>query len=169
MQLLAPLPFYGEIVKTFLVYGLPGSGKTTFATKLKKLFRDRAVHFNSDMFRKLYNDWDFSDEGQLRQVERMRNAALNAFNENKFAIIDFVCPKREYRKIIDADYNIYMNLPSAHNSEDKTAIFEYPDLETEKDIWVVDTINKADSYPKMIVLGESFGCEEYDAIINNKI
>lgn len=156
-------------MKTILVFGLPGSGKTTFATKLKELFGDRAIHFNGDMFRKLYNDWDFSDEGRLRQVERMRNAALNAFNESKFAILDFVCPKREYRKIINADYNIYLNLPPVRNFENTTAIFEHPDPETEKDVWVVDTINKADSYPRVLVLGESFGREEYNAIINNKI
>jgi len=43
---------------------LPGSGKTTFAKKLKELLGDRAIHFNGDEFRKTYNDWDFSEEGR---------------------------------------------------------------------------------------------------------
>ena len=37
-------------MRTILVFGLPGSGKTTFAEKLKDLFGDRAIHFNGDEF-----------------------------------------------------------------------------------------------------------------------
>jgi hypothetical protein len=114
-------------MKTILVFGLPGSGKTTFARKLKELFGDRAIHFNGDEFRKTYNDWDFSEEGRRRQAERMRNAAINAHNEGKYAILDFVCPKQEYRDIINADYEIYMNIPPVRDFPDTTAIFEKPD------------------------------------------
>ena len=56
-------------MRTILVFGLPGSGKTTFAAKLKELFGDRAIHFNGDEFRKTYNDWDFSGEGRRRQAD----------------------------------------------------------------------------------------------------
>ena len=113
-------------MKTILVFGLPGSGKTTFAKKLKDLFGDRAIHFNGDEFRKTYNDWDFSEEGRRRQAERMRNAALNAHQEGKYAILDFVCPKEEYRNIVDADYLVYMDCPTVRNFEDTTAMFEHP-------------------------------------------
>jgi hypothetical protein len=113
-------------MKTILVFGLPGSGKTTFASKLKQLLGDQAIHFNGDEFRKTYNDWDFSEEGRRRQVERMRNAALNAHNEGKHAILDFVCPKQEYRDIINADYEIFMNIPPVRDFPDTTALFEKP-------------------------------------------
>lgn len=113
-------------MKTILVFGLPGSGKTTFASKLKELFGDRAIHFNGDEFRKTYNDWDFSEEGRRRQVERMRNAALNAHAEGKYAILDFVCPKAEYRKLINADHNIFTDRTPVRNFADTTAMFERP-------------------------------------------
>ncbi len=114
-------------MRTILVFGLPGSGKTTFAAKLKELFGDRAIHFNGDEFRKTYNDWDFSEEGRRRQAERMRNAVLNAHAEGKHAILDFVCPKQEYRNLIDADYEVYMAIPPVRDYPDTTAMFEKPE------------------------------------------
>ena len=52
-----------------LVFGLPGSGKSTFA---KQLTADTDMpHFNADEIRGLFKDWDFSPEGRLRQVFRM--------------------------------------------------------------------------------------------------
>ncbi len=114
-------------MRTILVFGLPGSGKTTFAAKLKELFGDNAIHFNGDEFRKTYNDWDFSEEGRWRQVERMRNAALNAHTEGKHAILDFVCPKQEYRNLIEADYEVYMKIPPVRDFPDTTAMFEKPE------------------------------------------
>lgn len=113
-------------MKTILICGLPGSGKTTFATKLKQLLGDRAIHFNADEFRKTYNDWDFSDQGRRRQAERMRTAALNAWQENKYAILDFVCPKQEYRDLIDADLIVWTDRTPVRNFADTTAIFEEP-------------------------------------------
>ena len=114
-------------MKTILVFGLPGSGKTTFAKKLKELFGDRAIHFNADEVRKEANDWDFSSEGRKRQASRMRSSAEMAHSMGKHAILDFVCPKEEYRKIVDADYWVYMDCAPVRNFEDTTAMFERPD------------------------------------------
>ena len=61
--------------KTILVCGLPGAGKTYFATRLKKALGDTAVHVNGDDIRKAHNDWDFSEEGRLRQAKRMKQYA----------------------------------------------------------------------------------------------
>ena len=52
-----------------LIMGLPGSGKTTLAAKLKKKLN--AEWINADDVRKENNDWDFSDEGVLRQSKSM--------------------------------------------------------------------------------------------------
>ena len=41
-----------------LVFGLPGSGKTTFARQLAV----NMAYFNADEIRKMFNDWDFSME-----------------------------------------------------------------------------------------------------------
>jgi adenylylsulfate kinase len=129
------------LMKTILVFGLPGSGKTTFAKKLKELLGDRAIHFNGDEFRKTYNDWDFSEEGRFRQAERMRNAALNAHQEGKYAILDFVCPKQEYRDLIDPDFSVYMKCAPVRNFEDTTAMFEKPQRLF---VWDIESYEEAD-------------------------
>jgi adenylylsulfate kinase len=128
-------------VRTILVFGLPGSGKTTFAAKLKELFGDRAIHFNGDEFRKTYNDWDFSEEGRRRQAERMRNAALNAHAEGKYAILDFICPKAEYRDLIEADYEVYMTIPPVRDYPDTTAMFEQPNRSF---VWDIESYEESD-------------------------
>lgn len=131
-------------MKTILVYGLPGSGKTTFARKLKELFGDRAMHFNADEVRKEADDWDFSEEGRRRQANRMRSAAEMAHNMGKYAILDFVCPKKEYRDIINADYEVYMCIPPVRDFPDTTALFEKPNLMDEPFGWHIYTYEDSD-------------------------
>lgn len=131
-------------MKTILVYGLPGSGKTTFAKKLKDLFGDRALHFNADTVRKEANDWDFSEEGRRRQANRMRSSAEMAINMGKYAILDFVCPKTEYRNIIKADYEVYMNISPVRDFPDTTALFEKPNSTEELYVWDIDSYEESD-------------------------
>ena len=133
--------------QTILVFGLPGSGKTTFAKKLKELFGDRAMHFNADEVRKEANDWDFSEEGRRRQANRMRSCAEMAKNMGKHAILDFVCPKQEYRSIVDADIAVYMDIPPVRDYPDTTAMFEKP---TNPFIWTISSYESADSEPQAV-------------------
>ena len=60
-------------MKKILIMGLPGSGKTTLASKLVPLLN--AKWLNNDEARKAANDWDFSEEGRLRQAKRMADIA----------------------------------------------------------------------------------------------
>ena len=57
-------------MKSILIIGLPGSGKTTLARELKKKLK--AEWLNADKVRKKYNNWDFSKNGVLRQAKRMK-------------------------------------------------------------------------------------------------
>ena len=56
-------------MKKILIMGLPGSGKTTLASKLVPMLKAKWI--NNDEVRKKANDWDFSEEGRTRQAKRM--------------------------------------------------------------------------------------------------
>lgn len=114
-----------------LVFGLPGSGKTYFATKLKQALGDKISHVNGDDIRQLHNDWDFSPDGRLRQAIRMREYANDLLSQGKHVVLDFVCPLREYRRVINADINIFANRTPVRDFPDTTAMFEQPDYENE--------------------------------------
>jgi len=109
-----------------LIMGLPGSGKTTFAQELvKRLMMAHTVQwYNADTVRAMYNDWDFSDAGRKRQVERMRD--LSDSSESEFVICDFVCPTDELRNIYDADITIWMDTIRAGRYEDTNRVFVPP-------------------------------------------
>jgi len=120
-----------SIPTLILVFGLPGSGKTYFATKLKQALGDKIAHVNGDDIRQLHNDWDFSPEGRLRQAVRMREYANDLLKQGKHVVLDFVCPLREYRRIINPDICIFTNRTPVRDFPDTTAIFEQPDYENE--------------------------------------
>ena len=73
-----------------LIFGLPGSGKTTLAKPFADLIG--GVHINADAVRERYSDWDFSREGRVRQAQRMRHLADGVVMAGKIAVADFVCP-----------------------------------------------------------------------------
>ena len=52
-----------------LVFGLPGSGKTTLSKPLAELLG--GVHINADDVRTRYNDWDFRIKARIEHAKRM--------------------------------------------------------------------------------------------------
>lgn len=110
-----------------LICGLPGSGKTTLAKCLyeKLLASGKAVAwFNADEIRACHDDWDFTEQGRLRQAERMRN--LCEGSNIVFNICDFVAPTEATRKAFDADFTIWVDTISESRYKDTNAIFETP-------------------------------------------
>ena len=105
--------------------GLPGSGKTTLAVELMRLLSPEAVHLNADAIRKVNNDWDFSEEGRIRQSKRMRTLADGTIH--KYAIADFVAPLPEMRRIYNADYTVWVDTIKEGRFADTNRAFISPD------------------------------------------
>jgi adenylylsulfate kinase len=107
-----------------LIFGLPGSGKTTLAKPFADLLG--AVHLNADAVRERYNDWDFSLEGRMRQAARMRHLADGVVMAGKIVVADFVCPTDAARKEFDPSFTVWMDTIKAGRFEDTNKIFEKP-------------------------------------------
>ena len=105
-----------------LICGLPGSGKTPLAYALSKLID--CIWYNADVVRKNYKDWDFSEEGRLRQATRMKKLADDSKGH---VICDFVAPTKEIRELFDADYIIWVDTITQGRFEDTNKIFEPPE------------------------------------------
>ena len=102
--------------------GLPGLGKTTLAEKLSKKLS--AEWLNADKIRGKYNDWDFSNDGIIRQVKRMRNFAQKS--KNKFVVADFVCPLPEQLKIFKPNFIVWMDTIKKGRFQSMNKLFKKP-------------------------------------------
>jgi len=107
-----------------LIFGLPGSGKTTLAKPFAELIG--GVHINADQVRTYYNDWDFSLSGRIRQAVRMRYLADGVVLAGKIAVADFVCPTEAARKEFDPDFTVWMDTIEEGRFEDTNKMFERP-------------------------------------------
>ena len=137
-------------MKKILIMGLPGSGKTYFAERLKKYLEDnsglhnipassmsqletipyhwkaKVTWFNADEVRKKYNDWDFSHDGRIRQSLRMAEFALKSNSD--YVICDFVAPLVEMRNNFKADWTIWMDTIDSGRYEDTNKAFVFPEV-----------------------------------------
>ena len=111
-------------MKIILVMGLPGAGKTTLANEMAPLLN--AKRLNADEVRKAADDWDFSEEGRVRQARRMAEFALKLKAEGHYVIADFVAPTPEARSLFPADFIIWVNTIKKGRFEDTNQMFVNP-------------------------------------------
>lgn len=128
-----------------LIMGLPGSGKTTLAGALKKYleengemsntqmeslpiggFNARVSWFNADDIRRKYNDWDFTNDGRIRQSIRMFQFSMEASGD--YVICDFVAPLVEMRNNFKADWTIWVDTIRKGRYADTNAAFVEPEV-----------------------------------------
>ena len=107
-----------------LVMGLPGSGKTYLSERLQPLLE--SAWFNADKVRSMAGDWDFSEEGRLRQSLRMKSLADFEKKHGRIVICDFVCPTHETKRNFNPDITIWMNTIKSGRYEDTNRMFESP-------------------------------------------
>ena len=104
--------------------GLPGAGKTTLADEMAPLLN--AKRLNADEVRKAANDWDFSEEGRVRQAKRMAEFALKLKSEGNYVIADFVAPTPEARSLFPADFRVWVDTIKKGRYEDTNQMFVNP-------------------------------------------
>lgn len=131
-------------MKKILVMGLPGSGKTYFAERLKRELESiigvTVDWYNADLVRKSYNDWDFSYDGRLRQATRMGDLANSSRAD--FVISDFICPTPEMRSLYKPEWVIWMDTIDRSRYENTNKVFVPPNLydfritEQNAEVWV---------------------------------
>ena len=112
-------------MKIILVMGLPGAGKTTLANELAPKLN--AKRLNADEVRKAANDWDFSEEGRVRQAKRMAEAALKLKDEGNYVIADFIAPTPKARSLFPADYVIWVDTIKKGRFDDTNKMFIKPE------------------------------------------
>ena len=84
-------------MRRILVMGLSGNGKTWLASRMSKLLH--IPHWDADVVREIYKDWDFSEGGRIRQAYRMNSLA----SKDSFSVSSFICPTEEHRRIFDPE------------------------------------------------------------------
>ena len=114
-------------MKKILIMGLPGSGKTTLASKLVPLLKAKWV--NNDEVRKTANDCDFSEEGRVRQAKRVADIAEKFKKEGNYdyLVADYICPTPQTRKLFNADYVIWVNTIKEGRFDDTNKMFVKPE------------------------------------------
>lgn len=106
-----------------LIVGLSGSGKSTLAKKLHDSPTFSSFFtINGDDVRSMYNDWDFTINGRIRQSIRISHLSDKMQN----VIIDFIAPLEEQRARIKCDVLIWMNTKQHSIFPDTDALFEPP-------------------------------------------
>lgn len=115
-------------MRKILIMGLPGAGKTTLAKNLQECFEFNSkttMWFNADQVRQQFNDWDFTEQGRIKQAERMRELADNS--DVDFVICDFVAPLPLMREIFSADYTIMLDTIKEGRYNDTNKLFVPPE------------------------------------------
>jgi len=80
--------------------------------------------FNADDLRGMYNDWDYSNDGRIRQSIRMFQFSLEAGGD--YVICDFVAPLVEMRNNFKADWTIWVDTIKEGRYEDTNKAFVEP-------------------------------------------
>lgn len=100
-----------------LIYGLPGSGKTRLATKLKE-YLGKVVELHED------DNEDFSAEGFVRQGQQLKRKCDESTFKGKIAIAEFIAPFETLRTDFDADFIVFMNTITKSENADVDSVFE---------------------------------------------
>lgn len=114
-----------------LVMGRSGAGKTFACNQLNL----PGAYFNADKVRTMFDDWDFSHAGRLRQVTRMKS--LCEMSTSAINVVDMICPLKEMRAILKPDVIVYLKHPGNRIFKNTDSIFEEPTEDECKKLYII--------------------------------
>ena len=136
--------------KRILIMGLPGSGKTTLASKLVKILNAKWI--NADQVRKKVSDWDFSKIGVERQALRMFKLSNKFIKKGNHVVADFICPTPKTRKIFNPNFIVWVDTIKKGRFEKMNKMFIKPKKynvrvdSKQSDIWAFKIADKIVKY-----------------------
>lgn len=113
-----------------LIFGLPGSGKTTIADKLKNILDNNNFtidRINGDLVRTFTGNNDYSFSGRMKQSADIIEISYKS--QADIVISDFIAPYDITRYCFKPDIAIWMNTINTGRYEDTNKIFEYPTID----------------------------------------
>jgi adenylylsulfate kinase len=129
-----------------LIFGLPGSGKTSLAKRLSQELN--CVWFNGDETRSgLYPDLGFSEENRIQQSRRMSFLCDIVLRTQDIVIADFVCPNEKTRVVFSATKTIFMDTIEQSRFEDTNKLFQKP---TKSPDFIVKTFKDIEDLTSLI-------------------
>jgi ABC-type cobalamin/Fe3+-siderophores transport system ATPase subunit len=126
-----------------LIFGMPGSGKTTLANDLARMLRmsgHSVVQLNGDDVRaELNSDLTFSEPDRITHAWRMGAMARLLDMQGHIVLADFICPTPLTREAFGrVDLYVWMDRVRACNYQDTNEIWKQP-IEIKDQIQVTDS------------------------------
>jgi adenylylsulfate kinase len=122
--------------------GQPGSGKTTLANRLiDKLEKSNCIHIDGDNLRKIFSNFDYSQEGRRKNIENVITLAKFLDYKQYDVIISVVAPYRDLRESLKSTNNVtevYLHTEDIRGRESyfveeyEKPVNNYVDLDTGK-------------------------------------
>ncbi len=85
----------------FWFIGQPGAGKTVLGKKLVKFFRQQNIpvfHIDGDNLRKLTQNFDYSEDGRVKNIKQAQELAQRNLEEGKQVVVSVVAPYKKLRE-----------------------------------------------------------------------
>ena len=123
-----------------VLFGQPGSGKTTIAERIQKEIG--GLHLDGDILRKLFDDKDFSMKGRRNNIQRAMNIAKYERQRAETVIMSMVFPFNDQRvafSLMNDVFWVYLRYSGGRGKDDRKVVefqppvgIRYVEVQTDK-------------------------------------